>query len=188
MTTAAINRKDIMARAWELTKEHMRRNSYTVWVFARNLRQAWAEAKTRAQGSKPVCDLTATERTLAAAMADPDSTARAEAELADRAAQEAADLAEKRELIESAKGRFCSVTFIKADGSERVMKVQPATLKFNVKGDSASEAAQRATATRKARHPHLMPVWDAEARAIRSVNLATVQMIAIDGHAHAYSN
>lgn len=57
-----------------------------------------------------------------------------------------ADLAEKRELIASAKGRFCSVQFTKKDGTERIMRVQPATLKFHVRGDAASEAGKRTTA------------------------------------------
>ena len=186
MTTIPLNRTSVMARAWELTKEHMVRNRYTVSVFTRNLRQAWDEAKSRAAGGVPVCDLTRAEAAYAIARADADSSPRTESELLEAVAEEAADLAEKRELIESAKGRFCSVTFIKKDGTERTMKVQPAALKFHIKGDEASEAAKKATATRKTRHPHLMPVWDIEARAVRSVNLATVQMIALDGLAHAY--
>ena len=81
---------------------------------------------------------------------------------------------------------FAAVTFIKKDGSERTMQVQPATLKFHVKGDAASEAAQKAVETRALRHPHLLAVWDAEAKAARSVNLATITRIAVNGTVHEF--
>lgn len=47
-------------------------------------------------------------------------------------------------------------------------------------------AALRAEQTRKARHPHLLPVWDAKACAPRSVNLATISRIAVNGVVHEY--
>ena len=100
-----------------------------------------------------------------------------------REAQEA-----KRAMIDSAKGRFASITFTKKDGTERVMRVQPATLKYHVKGKAASEAAQKAVQTRAERHPHLMPVWDAEAQAPRSVNLATISRIAVNGAVYNFAN
>ncbi|MEZ5913445.1 MAG: hypothetical protein R3D84_15495 [Paracoccaceae bacterium] len=78
------------------------------------------------------------------------------------------------------------MTFTKADGTERAMKVQPAALKFHVKGDDASEAGRKAAATRAQRHPHLLPVWDAEKRAPRSVNLATIRRIAVGGTVHTF--
>ena len=101
---------------------------------------------------------------------------------ANREAQE-----KKRALIASAAGRFASVTFTKKDGSRRVMRVQPATLKYHVKGAAASEAAQKAIQTRAERHPNLMPVWDAEACAPRSVNLETVSRIAVNGAVHEFA-
>ena len=97
------------------------------------------------------------------------------------------ELAQKRDLIASAGGRFCGVTFTKKDGTERRMQVQPAALDLRVKGDTASERAKRATLTREARHPHLLPVWDVRARAPRSINLATVSRIAVDGQVHRFS-
>lgn len=87
----------------------------------------------------------------------------------------------RKALIANAKGRFCGVTFIKADGTLRRMNVQPAKLALHVKGDAATEAGQKATATRKARHPHLFPVWDVRANAPRSINLETVKAIRING-------
>ncbi len=66
------------------------------------------------------------------------------------------------------------------------MQVQPATLQHHVKGETATEAGKRAVATRKATHPNLLPVWDAQAKAARSINLATVSRIAVDGRVHEY--
>jgi len=94
----------------------------------------------------------------------------------------------KRKLIASAKGRFCSVTFRKKDGSSRVMRIQPATLRHHVKGLEASESARKAAETRAQRHPHLLPVWDAENAAPRSVNLKTVSRIAVNGAVHHFIN
>ncbi len=97
------------------------------------------------------------------------------------------ELAQKRDLIASAGGRFCGVTFAKKDGSERRMQVQPAALRLRQKGDAASDRAQRATHTRQERHPHLLPVWDVRARAPRSINLRTVSRIAVDGRVHHFA-
>lgn len=97
------------------------------------------------------------------------------------------DYAAMSALIASAKGRFCSVTFIKKDGSVRVMNIQPATIKSHLVGEDASESAKKATATRKERHPHLLPVWDNAKQAIRSVNLDTVTEIKVDGEVYQYA-
>ena len=96
-------------------------------------------------------------------------------------------LSHKRDLILGNAGRFCGVTFVKKDGSARVMLIQPAALKFRVKGDDASPAARQAAETRAARHPHLLPVWDVVARAVRSVNLETVQRIAAGGNVYTFN-
>jgi hypothetical protein len=86
-----------------------------------------------------------------------------------------------RSLIESAGGRFASVTFTKKDGTERVMQVQPAAGKFRVVGDAASDSAKQAVATRKENHPNLLPIWDVAAQAFRSINLDTVKRVVVDG-------
>ena len=119
------------------------------------------------------------ERLAAARRALGDAVAR-------EAEAEAEDFAAKRALIASAQGRFCVITFVKADGTRRVMRVQPAALKFHVKGEAASEAGRKAVETRAQRHPNLLPVWDAEAKAPRSVNLATVRSIKVDGATHNF--
>ena len=62
-----------------------------------------------------------------------------------------------------------------------------ATLQHFVKGDAATEAGKKAVATRKERHPHLLPVWDAKAKGPRSVNLATVTAIRINGASYSYT-
>lgn len=87
----------------------------------------------------------------------------------------------QKDLINSAKGQFCSVTFIKKDGTRRVMVIQPAKLKFEVKGESGSEPHRRAAETRVAAHPNLFPVWSVDAKGIRSVNLDTVESIKVGG-------
>ena len=86
-------------------------------------------------------------------------------------------------LIGSAKGQFCSVTFIKKDGSVRVMNIQPARIAAAIK-DPAD--AQR-TATRKRNNPHLLPVWDNAKQAIRSVNLETVTEIKVGGQVYEFA-
>jgi hypothetical protein len=100
---------------------------------------------------------------------------------------ESPELAAKRDLIASAGGRFCAVTFTKKDGTLRKMQVQPAALRTRLKGEAASEGAKRATLTRQERYPHLLPVWDVRARAPRSINLRTVSRIAVDGGVHSFA-
>ncbi|MGR3492060.1 MAG: hypothetical protein ACU0DW_08375, partial [Shimia sp.] len=87
-------------------------------------------------------------------------------------AREARALARKAALVQAADR--VTVTFRKVDGTRRTMRILPGAIAAHVKGDDASPAAQKAAATRKARHPHLLPVFDADKRAIRSVNLRTV--------------
>lgn len=84
-----------------------------------------------------------------------------------------------RSLIESAGGQFASVTFVKKDGTERLMQVQPAAGKFHVVGDAASPSAKQAVETRKENHPNLLPIWDVAAQAFRSVNLDTVKRVVV---------
>lgn len=87
----------------------------------------------------------------------------------------------QKELINSAKGQFCSVTFIKRDGTRRVMTIQPAKLKFEVKGEDGSASHRQGAETRAQNHPNLFPVWSVDAKAIRSVNLDTVESIKVGG-------
>ena len=97
------------------------------------------------------------------------------------------DWAAKRDIIASSQGRFASITFTKKDGTVRKIRVQPAKLKFHLKGEDASDAGRRAAETRKANHPNLLPVWDIEAFAARSVNLETISRIAANGTVHTFS-
>ena len=76
---------------------------------------------------------------------------------------------------------------VNVNGSTRRMTVQPAAICHHVKGADASPRASRAAETRAQRHPNLLPVWDTEAQAIRSVNLATVSRIAVYGTVHTFS-
>lgn len=188
-----LNRTEIMAAAWSETREMMRMG-YAAHqlreVFTYCLRRAWAGAKAAAAllarsaaslwaevqdmenrdrlGFHGIQRLSQLRRAYHAAKAREDAEAEAQAQ---------ADIEEKRDLIQSAKGRFAAVTFIKKDGSTRVMRVQPAKLKYHVKGDAAAPSA---------RHPHLMAVLDADKAAPRSINLATVTEIRLDGLARTY--
>ncbi|WP_340262310.1 hypothetical protein [Sulfitobacter pontiacus] len=200
--SATYNRTAIMTHAWEIVRRANVAKFGLRTILRRALRAAWGEAKhkraialieEKAQTQSPEVART---REAIAALEGKDRWTQADyarigvLRAALRAAveheQAASDYVEKRELIEAAKGRFCAVTFTKKDGTERTMQVQPSTLQHHVKGDSATEAGKQATQTRKARHPHLLAVWDAQARAPRSVNLATISRIAVNGTVHEY--
>ena len=190
------DRRSIMNEAWTQTRDLMTRFGYAPRqlgeVFRIELRRAWIAAKRRA------ALMARSVESLRAEIEDLENrdyigheglSRMSELRIAIREAEARAAAREqdaKRALIASADGRFCVVTFTKADGTERVMRVQPAALKFHVKGEAASDAARKAVATRAQRHPHLMPVWDAEKQAPRSINLATVSRIAVNGTTHQF--
>lgn len=185
MEESTLNRSWIMHRAWYYLRLHHGR--LTPFIKSRALMDAWADMKAKMQGLRLVDELTDRERQLANLEAKdittPEDRDRIEA-LRTAIAQEKAEpaLAAKRELIAA---RPCVVTFTKSDGTERTMRVEPGRLV--PKGDAASKAARRAVKTRKARHPHLMPVWDADKGSPRSINLATVSRITVDGTVHRYA-
>jgi hypothetical protein len=91
-----------------------------------------------------------------------------------------------RSLIHKANNRFCTVHFIKKNGENRVMNVQFAATKNHVLGEAASEAAQKAVATRKENHPNLMNVYCVDTHAIRSINLDTVFKVTLFGETHIF--
>lgn len=82
-----------------------------------------------------------------------------------------------KNLLKEAGSRFITVEFSKKDGTNRVMNIQQAALKFNVLGESASETGKKAVATRKRNNPNLLAVWDNTKQAIRSINLDTVHTV-----------
>ena len=201
-TVAQYNRKAIMTAAWEIVRRAnvalygfrviMRRALKAAWANAKHERAMEARQEKQEQASPEVLRIQGEIAILESKThwEQPDYARIGVLRAALRAAQEheaaAPDYAAKRDLIASAGGRFCAVTFTKADGTERTMQVQPATLQRHVKGAAATEAGKQAVQTRKARHPHLLPVWDAKAHAPRSVNLATISRIAVDGVVHGY--
>lgn len=196
MTTATFTRSDVMKAAWDALRTYgpARDLADTRRRLSRELRTAWFNLKRRAQlvaMSKierlqdALSVLRNVDRMTPAHRAEEK---RLEAEIAAEGHKEAAPIyAEKAERIAAAGGRFCTVTFMKKDGTERTMQVQPATLRHHVKGDAATDAGKRAVASRKALHPNLLPVWDVAAQAARSVNLATVSRIAVDGRVFTYA-
>lgn len=203
MTTAAqYNRQAIMTAAWEIVrKANVALYGFRV-IMHRALKAAWANAKheramnaLRDKQEQASPEVTRIQSEIAMLESkthweQPDYARIGVLRAALRAAQEheaaAPDYAAKRDLIASAGGRFCAVTFTKADGTERTMQVQPATLQRHVKGVAATEGGKQAVQTRKARHPHLLSVWDAKAHAPRCVDLATISRIAVDGVVHEY--
>ena len=83
-------------------------------------------------------------------------------------------------LLGATAGRFISVTFIKKDGSERTLSIQPHAVKTHL-AENPSESAKKATETRKANNPHLFPVYDVQAKCIKSINLDTITRIKMEG-------
>lgn len=189
--SAMYDRQNIMNRAWAIMAG--RKFHRIIWRNA--LWQAWDEAKeairrarmTEADHIREAMNLLQNKDTWTQADYRKNDELAAALRVAEEHEAKAKDYAEKRDLIAKAKGRFVSVTFIKKDGTPRTMRVQPANLRQHVKGDAASKAARAATKTRVRRHPHLLPVWDSEAQAPRSVNLATVSRIAADGQVHTFN-
>ncbi|WP_299960783.1 hypothetical protein [uncultured Roseobacter sp.] len=203
--TATYNRSKVFTFAWTIARQELwfRRlpSSELRQLFPDALRKAWAEMKHRAaltidcrkQPVRPSSAIWADIQNLEnrATLGHEGLNQLAELQRAYHAACEReaeerarAEMEAKRKMIAAARGRFVSVTFTKKDGSERQMRIQPATLKHHLRGDTASESARKAAQTRAERHPNLMPVWDTEARAPRSVNLATISRIAVDGKIH----
>ncbi|MEQ9565441.1 MAG: hypothetical protein RLN85_06450, partial [Pseudomonadales bacterium] len=88
-----------------------------------------------------------------------------------------------RALIETTGSRFISVEFRKKDGTLRRMLVNPAKLPAEMRADNGnkSESHVRGAQTRKAQNPNLLNVWDHHKDAPRSINLATLDRIRIDG-------
>ena len=197
------NKSEIMNTAWKETRVEIKRRALrrleqipTAKIFARHLQEAWRFARVvvfqaRAEAAR-MAQLVAmgVEALKAAILAAENADYQGHegrARLADlQTALAQAEAEKKREIIQAAQGQFVGVTFTKKDGSLRAMKVQPAALKYHVKGEYASEVVRRAVEARKVNHPHLMPVWDVEAQAVRSVNLATVSRIAASGVVHAF--
>lgn len=202
------DRAEIMKSAWAIVRRFLGNGEPFRALMSRALKFAWEKARERLSVARAVERKMRAAEALASRSADDlqreitglenkdhwqqsdharMSALRAALQVAQSRETVSDEYTAKRDLIASSGGRFCSVTFIKADGSERTMQVQPAALRHHVKGDAASDAAKRATHTRKARHPHLLPVWDAKASAPRSVNLATITRIAVGGQVHRFT-
>jgi ribosomal protein L28 len=91
-----------------------------------------------------------------------------------------------KDLISSAGGTFATVSFVKKDGTLRTMHIQPAVGKFHVKGDEASESAKKGVETRKVNNPNLMPIWDTDNKAFRSINLDTLKQVKVRGQVYNF--
>ena len=201
--TAPANLSEVMSLAWRHARqEHWSRRmpeGTLRSLFADALRWAWRQVKSMLEGRARMAaqreadhaataHLSASDLHKAAIAADVDGDVQEATRLRSLADdREEADRAEKRAILAAAGNRFASVTFIKKDGTVRRMSVHPTALRNHVKGTAASEAAQAAAHTRAVNNPHLLNVWDAKARAPRSVNLDTVLRIAADGREHLFA-
>jgi hypothetical protein len=199
------DRKAIMIEAWEIVRRFLGNGETLRGLLSRALKLAWETARRAAEVTtalqarreaqeqlealsadelgRPIQDMENCD-TLGVAGHEGLSELRRALAVAKRREAKANDA--KRDLIASAKGRFCRVAFTKKDGSARQMTVQPAALKSHVKGAEGCESARRAAETRSERHPHLLPVWDVEKQACRTVNLVTVNQIAVNGTVHEF--
>lgn len=199
------DRKAIMTEAWEIVRRFLGNGETLDQLLSRALKSVWWSARQKMRVAQSVEVSMAAKRKLEAlpaaelaqriedienrdALGVTGLNELAELRRAHAVAQrrEAEANEAKRDLIASAKGRFCRVAFTKKDGSARQMTVQPAALKNHVKGPEGHQSARRAAETRAERHPHLMPVWDVEKQACRTVNLATVNRIAVNGAVHEF--
>lgn len=196
------DRRAIMQEAWAIVRRFIGNGETLRALLARALKSAWWTAKSKMEVSRRASAAKAASESLSERSVVPireeitalENRTRLGTDGLDRlnalrhalATAEAREIEQKRALIAKAKGRFCRVVFTKKDGTQRRMTVQPAALKFHVKGEDASEAGRKAAASRAERHPHLMPVWDAEKKAPRSINLATVSQIIAHGQTYAF--
>ncbi|SHJ24561.1 hypothetical protein SAMN05444417_3301 [Wenxinia saemankumensis] len=215
--TLTVTPREVMQLAWSLARAERAFSFVQDWtpgptygrqrraslvekraLFANALRRAWTQVKSLVARRRAA--VAAETRTPAAIRAElealenrdtlgPEGRARISELLAalPYAEEKAAQNDAKRELIEAEGGRIVTVTFTKADGLERVMKIQPSALRSRVKGEAASPSAQQAAATRKARHPHLFNAWDVEKGGPRSINLGTISRIASRGTVRTYA-
>lgn len=81
-----------------------------------------------------------------------------------------------RDILELNKGRFLTITFTKKDGTERKMNIQPAAVQTHL-AINPNPSAIQGTETRRRNHPNLIPVYDVQKGAIRSVNVDTIKSI-----------
>ena len=98
------------------------------------------------------------------------------------------DIQQIRDLIQQSGSRIMRVTFIKKDGSERVMSFNPKFVKGLVESYK-SESTEQAVKTRKANNPNLLSVMDItlkrkgekDYKCWRSINLETVKSVKAGG-------
>lgn len=194
MQTIAYDRRSIMQEAWDRTHDFLTRNpgGRRTVAFAMYLSEAWVNEKSRlanARRAERLAALTIDQIEAQIARAHhygqlPDDFRLTELYPAMKAKKAEVENAAKRDLIQSAE--TCTVTFTKTNGERRVMRVEARKVSEHVKGDKATRSARIASHTRAFRHPNLLPVWDMEAKAIRSVNLSTVSVIETDTQTHTF--
>ena len=190
----AYDRRTIMTEAWDRTRALIALNPGVsrAAAHAMYLSEEWTNEKSRlanARRAERLAALTIDQIEAQVARAHhygelPDDFRLTELYPALEAKKAEGENAAKRDLIQSA--NTCTVTFTKKDGSRRVMRVEARKVAEHVKGDKATRSARIASHTRAFRHPNLFPVWDTEAKAIKSVNLTTVTRIETANQTHNF--
>lgn len=90
-----------------------------------------------------------------------------------------------RDLIEENRNRFCSVVFMKRDGTLRRMFIHQAQMQKHVLG---TERGAKASATRAANNPDQIIAWDNGKKAFRSFHLGNVLSVRARGRTHRFRN
>lgn len=75
-----------------------------------------------------------------------------------------------KQVLRATDGKFFTVTFIKKDGTLRVMNCRLGVTKHLKGGVSTLDAEKYLT------------VWDLHAKGYRAINFDTVQSVVVDGH------
>lgn len=181
-TPMPLNRSWVMNRAWDYIRQWGGKPD--TFHRRRAMQFAWDDMKVKMRGGLLPDELTPQQRELISLQNKSHLSAEDYKRITVLSKAIAHEQAEeeykaKRDLI---KAGPCEVTFTKADGAERVIRIEHG--KLVAKG--ATKSGERATKTRKARHPNLLPVWDADKGAPRSVNLSTISRIVTASQTHVF--
>ena len=84
-----------------------------------------------------------------------------------------------RAMLDTSRSRFMSIEFVKKDGTMRRMTINPRAVATHLAANP-SPAGKQAAATRKERHPNLIPVYEV-GKGIKSINTDTVQKVRMGG-------
>lgn len=82
-------------------------------------------------------------------------------------------------MLDAGRCRLMSIDFVKMDGTRRKMVINPRAVATHL-AKNPSPAGKQAAATRKERHPNLIPVYEV-GKGIKSINTDTVLAVRMGG-------